>query len=223
MARRTLFFDIDGTLLLTRRAGRSALHQAMREEFGLAEVDDQGIRFGGRTDRELVAAFLRTAGIDPSPLNQGRLRRRYVSAFRQAVRSTPGGVLPGVLDLIRELSQHSQVRLAVMTGNFPETARMKLECFGLLEYFSWIVGGDLDASRCDLARRAAARLIRRGGGGFTVIGDTVHDVRCARAIDARCLAVCTGSGTREELEREKADHIVDDLTDQSALAYLLQA
>jgi phosphoglycolate phosphatase len=44
-----------------------------------------------------------------------------------------------------------------------------------------------------------------------VIGDTPLDVECARAIEARVLAVATGNYTRAQLEACSPDCIVDDL------------
>ncbi|WP_182867808.1 HAD family hydrolase [Rhodopirellula sp. JC639] len=222
---RTLFFDIDGTLLVTQSAGSGALVQAMRAEFEATEASADGIRFGGRTDRDLVCEFLVAAGIDPTPENQGRLRRRYAVTLREVLRTVQGNVLPGVTELLPALSATSHVSLAVMTGNFPETARMKLETFRLIDYFPWVVGGDLDAIRCDMARRAADQLARRRGEAarddVIVIGDTPNDVRCAHSIGAKCLAVCTGTASRDELESAGADRIVNDLTDQAAMEFLV--
>ena len=221
---RTLFFDIDGTLLVTQKSGGNALAQAMADEFGVSDVPLEQIRFGGRTDRDLVREFLLTAGIEPSDDNQGRLRRCYAIKLRNSLPNVAGEVLPGVFELLRSLSGLPDLLLAVMTGNFPETARMKLETFRLLDYFPWVVGGDLDVVRCDMARRAADQLVRRHGDGarddMIVIGDTVNDVLCAHSIGARCLAVCTGSATREELQSAGADRIVGNLADGAAFEYL---
>jgi phosphoglycolate phosphatase len=221
---RTLFFDIDGTLLVTDRAGGGALALAMRDEFGIDDFPLDRVKFGGRTDRDLVREFLTVAGLEATAENQGRLRRRYAGALRAVLNEVGGEVLPGVQELLQALSVAPDVFLAVMTGNFPETARMKLETYRLVDFFSWVVGGDLDVIRCDMARRAADQLVRRHGEAarqdMIVIGDTPHDVRCAHSIGARCLAVCTGSASRRELEIAGADRIVEDLADADALGFL---
>lgn len=222
---RTLFFDIDGTLLVTENAGSGALIRAIEAEFGVVDFSIGQIRFGGRTDRDLVREILVSANVEPSPENQGRLRRRYCWALREDLRTVRGQVLPGVVELLRELASLRQVALAVMTGNFPETARMKLETFKLIDFFPWVIGGDLDAVRCDMARRAADQLVRRVGAAarddMIVIGDTPNDVKCAHSMGARCLAVCTGSASQEELQAAGADHIVSDLTAAAALEFLV--
>jgi phosphoglycolate phosphatase-like HAD superfamily hydrolase len=45
-----------------------------------------------------------------------------------------------------------------------------------------------------------------------VIGDTPHDVDCARAFGAVAVAVTTGQFTRDELLAERPDHLFDDLS-----------
>ncbi|OYP34449.1 HAD family hydrolase [Rhodopirellula sp. MGV] len=220
---RTLLFDIDGTLLLTQRAGASALVRAMHEEFAFLDFPIDGISFGGRTDCSLMHELLTVAEIEPCETNRQRLRQRYAAILQQSLPETPGHVLPGVMELLGQLTQIPAIALAVMTGNFPETARMKLEVFQLNRFFKWIVGGDLDVDRRDLAKRAQVFLTEQFGqtpDEVLVIGDTPADVFCAQAIGAKCLAVCTGAATRQQLEQAKPDRIVDDLTDTAVLDFL---
>ena len=49
-----------------------------------------------------------------------------------------------------------------------------------------------------------------------VVGDTIHDVDCARAHGFRAIGVCTGHTGRAELEAAGADLVLDDLLDPRA-------
>ncbi len=49
-----------------------------------------------------------------------------------------------------------------------------------------------------------------------VVGDTPLDIRCARAIGAKVLAVATGGATLEELKEHNPDWVVPDLTHVTA-------
>ncbi|HVV58631.1 MAG TPA: hypothetical protein VHC45_09730, partial [Gaiellaceae bacterium] len=60
-----LFWDIDGTLLSTARAGVFALEQALRDVTGV-ELDLQGLATAGLTDAAIAALALGEAGADPS-------------------------------------------------------------------------------------------------------------------------------------------------------------
>jgi phosphoglycolate phosphatase-like HAD superfamily hydrolase len=50
-----------------------------------------------------------------------------------------------------------------------------------------------------------------------VIGDTPLDIRCARSIGARAVAVATGWHSREELADHRPDLLLNDLADPQAL------
>jgi phosphoglycolate phosphatase-like HAD superfamily hydrolase len=75
-----------------------------------------------------------------------------------------------------------------------------------------------------LAARRAEALV---GSAFAppdvvVIGDTPHDIDCARAFGAVAVAVTTGQYTRDELLADRPDHLFDDLgAVESVLAAVL--
>lgn len=213
---RTLLFDIDGTLLLAGGSGREALRRAIELEFGI--VDGWAdVAFSGRTDRALLCEVLAGNQLPQDGQAQGRLRRRYAALFPEYLRAAPAAVLPGVVELLSHLSVDPRVRVAVMTGNLPETATRKLEHLKLLRYVEWISGGDLDVERDALAQRTAASIRRRYGetaaDDIVVIGDTPHDIRCAQSIAAPVVAVCTGNYRREQLEPLQPLAVWDDFSD----------
>ena len=51
----------------------------------------------------------------------------------------------------------------------------------------------------------------------SVVGDTEHDVDCARANGFRAVAVDSGWVSRESLERAAPDALLDDLTGESGV------
>ena len=56
----------------------------------------------------------------------------------------------------------------------------------------------------------------------TVIGDTVKDIRCARAFGARVLAVATGSVSLHELSGHEPDILLESLGDVAGVLAQLQ-
>ena len=77
-AKKKLFlFDIDGTLLLTGRAGEQALRCALRERFGV-EDDLSGISFAGSTDGAIARQMFAAHDIPPTPENIADLFDGYV-------------------------------------------------------------------------------------------------------------------------------------------------
>jgi phosphoglycolate phosphatase-like HAD superfamily hydrolase len=69
-----------------------------------------------------------------------------------------------------------------------------------------------------VARERGSRALREPlrGEDILVVGDTAHDIRCARAIGARVLAVATGGHSLEELRPHRPDWLVRDLREISA-------
>jgi len=221
---RILLFDIDGTLLITDSGGKGALERALADEFGLDPVDVD-VDFAGRTDRSLLDELLQRNGIEPSDANQRRLSERYAEYLPSVLMQRGGRVLPGVMDLLSQLSAQTNLACYAMTGNLAETASHKLKHFGLLHFFEDVFGGDHDVQREALARRTAATIRDRHGQQalckLIVIGDTPHDVRCGHAIGADVIAVCTGSFTRDALEAENPTAVYDDFADAAVLNHLL--
>jgi phosphoglycolate phosphatase len=198
-----LFWDIDGTLLSTARAGVFALEQAAEDLCG-NPVDLQEMPTAGMTDGEIAAAILRRCGQEPTGENVARFLRAYERHLPDRLGLRRGRVLPGVVEVLEHFHERPGVITLLLTGNTPAGARAKLTHYGLDRYFD---GGvfcvDLE-DRPSIARRAVELARERAGErlpseSMTVIGDTPADIRCGKAIGARTVAVASGGHSREDL------------------------
>ncbi len=217
-------FDIDGTLIASGGAGKAALEAALTSEFGVTNIAEP-VDLRGRTDRAIVAELIGCCGLDPSPETCRRLIDAYLRHLPEYMRKGAGRVLPGIANLLKLLDGHGAVALGLLTGNIRAGAEIKLGHFGLFDYFAFGGFGDDHHDRDDVAREALAEVRARFDGTMTpdriwVIGDTPLDVRCARAIGAKAVAVTTGWHTREELEASAPDLLVTDLSDPTSLLSL---
>jgi phosphoglycolate phosphatase-like HAD superfamily hydrolase len=213
-------FDIDGTLISSAGAGKAALEAALAEEFGLADTTHDLV-LSGRTDLSILCDLLRTFDIPDTPANRLRLRGAYLRCLPACLAGCQGRVLPGIASLLEALRARGDVALGLLTGNVREAARLKLGHFGLFEHFAFGGYGDVHLDRDDVAREALAEARRHAGAvdprRVWVIGDTPLDVRCARAIGARAVAVVTGWHGRDELSCCAPDLLLDDLSDPGPL------
>ncbi|MBI3823675.1 MAG: HAD family hydrolase [Planctomycetes bacterium] len=219
-----VLFDIDGTLLASGGAGKAALELAFTEEFGVALRVQ--IPYSGRTDRAIARDLLRAHDIDETPANWDRLRSGYLARLPDSLNRHHGRVLPGILTLLEALRKRTDVALGLLTGNIRAGARVKLGHFRLFEHFSFGGFGDLHFDRDDVAREALAATRSHLGGDVPgeriwVIGDTPLDVRCARAIGAKVVAVATGVHTCDDLREARPDLMLSDFADASAFLELL--
>lgn len=216
MTQKVIFFDIDGTLLSSGGAGQLAMERALVEEFRI-EFPFEGVLTAGRTDRGITDEVFERYQLENTPANRARFRDAYLGRLQECLTHAPGLLLPRVLELLNELVEHSHLTLSLLTGNYAEGAWIKLRHYQLDHFFQFGGFGDHDADRDDVARNAliAANeaLSRQLDPVDTlVIGDTPADIRCARAIGARCIAVATGMYSREELQPHAPDHLFDDFS-----------
>jgi phosphoglycolate phosphatase-like HAD superfamily hydrolase len=185
-----LFWDIDGTLLTTARAGIESLEDALDQVTGV-RVDLEGMATAGLTDYAIAEQALRRAG-DPAEESTVReLLQAHGEQLPRYLGRREGHVMPNVREILEDLRGDDGVRSFLLTGNTEAGARAKLAHYGLLELFDG--GGSFCAgpgSRDDIARSA---LPLANGAEPYVIGDTPADVACGRAIAARTIAVATGS------------------------------
>lgn len=219
-----ILFDIDGTLINSGGAGRDALHTALEREF--AVTNPFQVNLSGRTDRGITRELFDAHGIEHTHENWQRFQLAYLEGLSHHLPRRNGFVLPGVKGLLVELSAQPQIALGLLTGNVREGARRKLAHYGLEAHFAFGGFGDAQHERDDVAREAlAATHLHLGkpiaGEQVWVIGDTPLDVRCARAIGAKVVAVATGSHPVEELLSYEPDLVVEDLTDPRVLQHTL--
>src|SRR6266540_2165250 len=188
----------------------------------------EGVEFAGRTDWSILRDVMRNNGQEMDRPLLDRLSRRYVAHLAEEIQLPGKGVkdvMPGIRPLLDVLQHRDDVALGLLTGNFVDGARIKLEYFDLWKYFPCgAFGGDSPdrnelvpvavrrARECGFADVAHSRVI--------VVGDTPYDVECARAVGATPVAVATGSYTVEQLRESGADIVFKDLSDTAAFLKL---
>jgi phosphoglycolate phosphatase-like HAD superfamily hydrolase len=218
-----ILFDIDATLVTTTRAGIHALGDAGRELYGERFTID-GVDYAGRLDPLIIRDLLAVNAVDPSEASVSGMRQGYLRhlAARLGVPGT-ARALPGVPKLIQGVRSDARFVTGLLTGNFPESGRLKLGACGIdadgFEICVW--GCDSPHEPPDRSHLPAVALTRYqdrygtalAGERVTIIGDTPHDVACARAHGCRCLAVATGMFDVAALAEAGADRVVSTLED----------
>ena len=226
--RKLVLFDIDGTLVLTGGAGLRAMNRACEETVGHAE-GLAGIPLAGRTDRTILSDVVRRVGRELDGNLLAQLRERYLSHLAEEIEHRGQGVkgvMPGVRDLLDMLSERDDVFVGLLTGNFEAGAKIKLEHFDLWRYFRCGAFADDSADRNALVPFALDRargcgLPDLGAEHILVVGDTPHDVACARAVGAVAVGVATGGFTVHQLKETGADVVFEDLSNQGEFLKLL--
>jgi len=224
-----ILFDIDGTILLTEGAGVHSMGDAGRELFG-DRFTVQGIDFSGRLDSLIWKDLVDLNGVENSDANHDRFRATYGKHLHRRLHDSPTvKLLPGVKDLVHQLAAVEPVTLGLLTGNYPETGRLKIERAGLdPDLFSVAAWGIDGATRRDLPRVAMQRHRQQSGlmiepDQVVIIGDTPHDIDCANHNGCRSVGVATGAFDLAALRECGADLAVENLSDTAMVVnWMLQ-
>ena len=230
MTHRLILWDIDGTLLSTGAVGRVALEEAAAKVAGLREIPK--VKMSGKTDQRILKDILTAGGLPPTRADELLPEAMAVSIELMAASHDQlreeGIVHPGVGTLIDRLAEVPGVRQSLVTGNLAPNARVKVSTLGLHPHIDFDVGayGDDHHDRNELVPMALERVKRLRGETYApdevwVIGDTEHDLACARAAGVRCLLVGTNWDGKQDLSGLEPDAFVSDLSDTEALLELL--
>ena len=195
-----IFWDIDGTLLTTARAGIHAWEAAVEAATGKPS-DLSHFQTAGLTDVDIARRLAADQGLDPAVAPE--LLGTYEARLAGCLSRRAGTVLPNVRAILERLRGRSDVHSALLTGNTRAGAAAKLQHYGLAEFFEGGAFADGAEDRATIARAALSQarsiLGHLAADRVYVIGDTPHDVSCGKAIGARVVAVATGGYTLDQL------------------------
>jgi phosphoglycolate phosphatase len=220
-----IFFDVDATLITTSRAGMAAMEAAGRELFGPAFTIDK-TAFAGRLDPLIIADLLRDNGVEVTPKTAAAMREGYRKHLPALLASRVCKTCPGVPELLDRVERSGHARMGLLTGNYEDTGCVKLRACGIdpsrFELCVWgddsphdppcrdhLPGVGLERHR---SRYGAIRPDR-----VVIIGDTPHDIACAKAHGCRSLGVATGINSVDELRESGADWAVPTLADTDSV------
>ena len=185
-------------------------------------MDDlREVEVAGKTDTGIVHQILRKQAIELSDENVAKFLERYADLLELELPRRKGTLLPGVAELLPRLQQGQQNVLALLTGNIARGAKLKLQHYGIWDFFEFGAFADDHHDRNELGPFAQRRAREKHAIDFPpdaidVIGDTPHDIACGKAIGARTIAVATGNFSREQLAAHEPDWLVDDFSEVEA-------
>jgi phosphoglycolate phosphatase len=215
--KRLLLWDIDGTLLRNKGAGKRAMNRAFAELFGKEDAFE-GAEMAGMLDLRIIGGVFATHGIDLSRMDE--YLQAYYPALEDEMRDPAlTQLMPGIVEALERTQEETGFYNALGTGNLERGARIKLDTYGLNGYFP--VGGFCEGptERWEVLAQGVKKATEHYGVEFApseviVIGDTWKDILAARKIGARAVAVATGGDTLMSLEMHCPDLLLRDMTEQ---------
>ena len=114
---------------------------------------------------------------------------------------------PGIIEAVRCLS--ASHRLGVLTTNMSDLVASQLRYAGLSDSFELIMGADEPGTKGDKLRRLREQSALDGENIY-MVGDAVSDIRHGKAAGVRTVAVSWGFQSREKLQAEDPDMMMDE-------------
>ncbi|HLP08014.1 MAG TPA: HAD family hydrolase [Opitutaceae bacterium] len=219
---KVLLWDIDGTLIRSGNAGHRAMNAAARAVFGLEDAFAH-FDFGGRTDPWVLALLCEQHRLDATPAHVERFYAVYLEALRRELHNPRAHTCAGIREILAGFRTTADLSQGLLTGNIIAGARVKLDHFGLWDFFPFGAFADDSGERNHLGPIALERARRHSGrpelrpDDLIVIGDTPHDIACARFVGAHAVATATGGFTYDELAAHQPDLLVRDFSDPEPL------
>lgn len=206
-----LLFDLDGTLTDPMEGITTSVQYALKA-FGIEEPDLEKLApFIGPPLRE---SFMRLYGFDEAQAEEAVAKYREWFAPKGIFQNT---IYPGIREMLEELKTKGKI-LAVASSKPQVFVEKILRHFGIYDYFTVIVGSELDGTRDrkeEVVEEALRRLWKSGGEGsadraHTVMtGDRKYDIEGGKAHGLVTVGVTFGYAGDGELENAGADYLVD--------------
>ena len=216
-----ILWDIDGTLVDTDRAGERALLKALKETAGIdGSLND--IDYRGRTDAFIAREIFKFYKIPFSDEALNAFMERYLRNLAAELSATTlGKTHPGIVGLLEAIKARPDLAQGLLTGNLKRGAELKLSHFDVWRYFEFGAFANDSHLRNDLGPHALRRARDHHGHEFKVeevfvVGDTPHDIECAKVIGANSIAVATGHFTSAQLAPFEPTALLEDLSDAAA-------
>jgi phosphoglycolate phosphatase len=217
MPKKLVLFDIDGTLLTMNAINRSVLVDALKEVYGTAGSAGTH-NFAGKMDCNIIYEVLQSAGLGENEIAEkfNQAKDTYIEMFRTQAKPSDVLLMEGIRELLQELSGRTELMLGLLTGNFEASGRHKLLLPEINHYFPFGAFADDASSRNELPAVAVEKARQLTGRTFfnhdiIIIGDTEHDIACARVLNAKSIAVATGTYSREELKKHHPHVLYENL------------
>jgi len=128
----------------------------------------------------------------------------------------------GIPDLLKTLKQDGK-KIFLATSKALFFAKIVLEHYNITEYFDFISGSELDGTRVIKGEVIAYALEQTNTtvtSSVVMVGDRRHDIIGAKSQKLCSVGILYGFGSKEELEAENADYLID--TIENLKTFLMQ-
>ncbi|MFS4438571.1 HAD family hydrolase [Paracoccaceae bacterium GXU_MW_L88] len=218
---RALLFDKDGTLFDFRKSWQGPFLKMVR---GVAGGDDAlfaelcaYLQISPEGHIAAGSPLVHAAGPQMEEIIRDGFPQVSHEQIQRAAHAAFAGAMPvPVMELapfLKALADEGYA-MAIVTNDGETSARGQMAHFGVERYFRAVVGFDsgFGAKPDPGMVTAALEKLDRKASDAVMIGDSIADMKAGRAAGCTCVAVLTGTRSREELAPH-ADVVLEDISE----------
>ena len=206
-----ILLDLDGTLV----DSKAAYLEAAKTAFSAL-----GCRtFDATLVKEIPKRLEQKLPIDDllQGINADKFLTIYLKAYYRAT-ATKTRLMPNITETLEKLSEKGRLALITMRHVPEKMVIQELENLGIAKNFAYVVTA-LDTRNPKPSPEAYAKCsehLNIESCECAVVGDSVADIRAGKAAGAKTVAVLSGLFSREELEKEEPDLILESVEELPA-------
>jgi phosphoglycolate phosphatase-like HAD superfamily hydrolase len=193
-----VIFDIDDTLTETMQVDTACFVQSFADVFGFDGINADWSQYPHTTDSGIFRdIYTERIGRPPQPAEIARFQQHFISLLTAASRQSPFKQVSGAKRLLTRIAQAGTHQIALATGAWRDSARLKMASAGLCYDDHPAASADDAVERISIMRLSLQRAVERHKAGFksvVYVGDGVWDARACRALGIPFVGI--GSGVR---------------------------
>ena len=201
---KTYIFDFNGTLLDDCDVCLKILN-FLTKEYGLKKVSMEEYR---SIFTFPVYLYYKQLGFDTSKEAFAIIAKKFHKYYNE-LSYNECSIFDDVILTLKTLKEKATI--VCLSASLQQTLEKQLKYYGIYEYFDFIVGlSDTHANSKVEAAIAFMNENQIDSSSALFIGDSIHDLEVANAINVECVLVSTGHTTKERLLNE-TNNVVDHL------------
>jgi phosphoglycolate phosphatase-like HAD superfamily hydrolase len=223
-----VLFDIDGTLTHTVSTDEDCFTSAYSEALGIPNINTDWSVYSHCVDSTICHEIIQSRlGRHPMDDEIRRLKECFVDHLRACALKDPLSFqpIPGVVELLAHLRSRKDWVLAIATGGWECSARLKLELAGIEVDGIPLASADDGFTREKILSIAISRAKAHYGqdeyGRIVSVGDGIWDVICASRMEMPFIGIAEGA-QREKLKMLGAQHLLEDYQDLDGFMCMLR-
>ena len=185
-------FDIDGTLVDSYGFDAALYADAIRRVLGI-DIDTDWARYTNATDSGILDQIIEETGVEEDRETiQERVQTEFTRLTESYIKQNANAVreIPGASAFIKHLEQIEDVAIAIATGGWESTAKLKLRAIGLDPHQFALATASDAISREEIIEIAADRSLRGiKAARKTYFGDGLWDKRASEALGYEFIGV----------------------------------